>query len=163
MLAVILVESVLSILLFLPILLRNIAMAHLAPLVVPALKKHTATVIWAHGLGDSYVKPYCKCLRLELTLPVVTDGEIPLSRLICPFMALMPNRLSMAENYRRRGKFEEVAFIFPNAPNIPITVVYHSSNDTLRHFKLMYILQNFGMQMPGWYDIVRIRDAHVRP
>lgn len=29
----------------------------------------------------------------------------------------------MAENYRRRGKFEEVAFIFPNAPNIPITVV----------------------------------------
>ena len=29
----------------------------------------------------------------------------------------------MAENYRRRGKFEEVAFIFPNAPTIPITVV----------------------------------------
>lgn len=29
----------------------------------------------------------------------------------------------MAENYRRRGKFEDVAFIFPNAPNIPITVV----------------------------------------
>ena len=23
-----------------------------APLVVPALRKHTATVIWAHGLGD---------------------------------------------------------------------------------------------------------------
>ncbi|KAL8969346.1 MAG: hypothetical protein Q9183_002039 [Haloplaca sp. 2 TL-2023] len=42
----------------------------------------------------------------------------------------------MAENWRRRGKFEEVAFIFPNAPQIPITV-------------------NFGMQMPGWYDIVR--------
>ncbi|KAL8726558.1 MAG: hypothetical protein Q9181_006003 [Wetmoreana brouardii] len=58
-------------------------MAQLAPLVVPALKKHTATVIWAHGLGD--------------TLP-------------------------MAENFRRRGKFEEVAFVFPNAPNIPITV-----------------------------------------
>ncbi|KAL8939601.1 MAG: hypothetical protein Q9211_002671 [Gyalolechia sp. 1 TL-2023] len=29
----------------------------------------------------------------------------------------------MAENYRRRGKFEEVAFIFPNAPSIPITVI----------------------------------------
>ncbi|KAL8939195.1 MAG: hypothetical protein Q9216_003489 [Gyalolechia sp. 2 TL-2023] len=29
----------------------------------------------------------------------------------------------MAENYRRRGKFEEVTFIFPNAPNIPITVI----------------------------------------
>ncbi|KAL8647790.1 MAG: hypothetical protein Q9226_006283 [Calogaya cf. arnoldii] len=79
-------------------------MAQLAPLVVPALKKHTATVIWAHGLGDT--------------------GH---------------GWLSMAENYRRRGKFEEVAFIFPNAPNIPITV-------------------NFGMQMPGWYDIIAFND-----
>lgn len=33
-----------------------IAMAQLAPLVVPAIKKHTATVIWAHGLGDSYAE-----------------------------------------------------------------------------------------------------------
>ena len=24
------------------------------PLVIPALRKHTATVIWAHGLGDRY-------------------------------------------------------------------------------------------------------------
>lgn len=31
-------------------------MAQLAPLVVPALKKHTATVIWAHGLGDTSVQ-----------------------------------------------------------------------------------------------------------
>lgn len=29
-------------------------MAGPAALVVPALKKHTATVIWAHGLGDRY-------------------------------------------------------------------------------------------------------------
>ncbi|KAL8974257.1 MAG: hypothetical protein Q9197_001510 [Variospora fuerteventurae] len=75
-------------------------MAQLAPLVVPALKKHTATVIWAHGLGDS---------------------------------------LPIAENYRRRSKFDEVAFIFPNAPTIPVTV-------------------NFGMKMPGWYDIVAFND-----
>lgn len=27
-----------------------------APYVVPALKKHTATVIMAHGLGDSYAR-----------------------------------------------------------------------------------------------------------
>ena len=27
-----------------------------APLVVPALRKHTATVIWAHGLGDRYLE-----------------------------------------------------------------------------------------------------------
>ncbi|KAL8697416.1 MAG: hypothetical protein Q9224_002329 [Gallowayella concinna] len=59
-------------------------MAQLVPLVVPALKKHTASVIWAHGLGDT---------------------------------------LSIAENYRRRGIFEEVAFVFPNAPEIPITVI----------------------------------------
>ncbi|KAL8808539.1 MAG: hypothetical protein Q9182_000090 [Xanthomendoza sp. 2 TL-2023] len=75
-------------------------MAQLAPIVVPALKKHTASVIWAHGLGDT---------------------------------------LSIAENYRRRGVFDEVAFIFPNAPSIPITV-------------------NFGMEMPGWYDIIAFND-----
>ncbi|MCJ1393150.1 hypothetical protein MMC18_006022 [Xylographa bjoerkii] len=58
-----------------------------AALVVPAVKKHTATVIFAHGLGDTGA------------------GWMPL-----------------AQNWRRRGKFEEVAFIFPNAPTIPITV-----------------------------------------
>lgn len=31
--------------------------------------------------------------------------------------------MPVAENFRRRGKFEEVKFVFPNAPNIPITVV----------------------------------------
>lgn len=43
--------------------------------------------------------------------------------------------ISLAENWRRRQKFDEVKFVFPNAPNIPISV-------------------NFGMTMPGWYDIV---------
>lgn len=32
-------------------------------------------------------------------------------------------RIPVAENFRRRGKFEEIAFVFPNAPSIPITVV----------------------------------------
>ncbi|KAJ4583431.1 hypothetical protein HRR80_003213 [Exophiala dermatitidis] len=79
-------------------------MAGRQALVVPALKKHTATVIMAHGLGDSGA-----------------------------------GWVSLAENWRRRGKFEDVKFVFPNAPTIPITV-------------------NFGMAMPGWYDIVRRRD-----
>lgn len=73
-----------------------------APFVVPALKKHTATVIMAHGLGDSGA-----------------------------------GWMGLAQNWRRRGMFEEVAFIFPNAPMIPITV-------------------NFGMTMPGWYDISKL-------
>ncbi|KAJ5249135.1 acyl-protein thioesterase 1 [Penicillium chermesinum] len=72
------------------------------PYVVPALKKHTATVIMAHGLGDSGA-----------------------------------GWMALAQNWRRRGKFEEVTFIFPNAPNIPITV-------------------NMGMKMPGWYDIAKL-------
>ncbi|PMD60807.1 putative acyl-protein thioesterase 1 [Hyaloscypha bicolor E] len=70
-------------------------------LIIPAVKRHTATVIMAHGLGDSGV-----------------------------------GWVGLAENWRRRQKFEEVKFIFPNAPTIPITV-------------------NGGMRMPGWYDIVR--------
>ncbi|KAL4977932.1 acyl-protein thioesterase 1 [Aspergillus desertorum] len=73
-----------------------------APFIVPALKKHTATVIMAHGLGDSGA-----------------------------------GWVSLAHNWRRRGLFEEVTFIFPNAPMIPITV-------------------NFGMSMPGWYDITKL-------
>jgi len=57
-------------------------------LVIPAVKRHTATVIMAHGLGDSGA-----------------------------------GWVSLAENWRRRSKFDEVKFVFPNAPNIPITVV----------------------------------------
>ncbi|KAI1977034.1 hypothetical protein LOZ55_003821 [Ophidiomyces ophidiicola] len=45
--------------------------------------------------------------------------------------------MMLASNWRRRGLFEEVSFIFPNAPSIPITV-------------------NFGMSMPGWYDIATL-------
>ena len=32
-------------------------------------------------------------------------------------------RMSLAANWRKRGLFEHVKFIFPNAPRIPITVV----------------------------------------
>lgn len=63
-------------------------MAAPRPLIVPAVKRHTATVIMAHGLGDSGA-----------------------------------GWVSLAENWRRRQKLEEVKFIFPNAPSIPITVV----------------------------------------
>ncbi|KAF2873213.1 acyl-protein thioesterase 1 [Massariosphaeria phaeospora] len=83
-------------------------MAGKAPLVVPALKRHTATVIMAHGLGDTGA-----------------------------------GWIFLAENWRRRSKFEEVAFIFPNAPNIPITV-------------------NGGARMPGWYDITSFNDLASR-
>ncbi|KAJ5502625.1 hypothetical protein N7463_005499 [Penicillium fimorum] len=72
------------------------------PYVVPALTKHTATVIMAHGLGDTGA-----------------------------------GWLSLAQTWRRRGMFNEVAFVFPNAPEIPITV-------------------NMGMSMPGWYDIAKL-------
>ncbi|KIV85663.1 hypothetical protein, variant [Exophiala sideris] len=81
-------------------------MAQRQALIVPALKKHSATIIMAHGLGDSGA-----------------------------------GWVSLAESWRRRGKFEDVKFIFPNAPNIPITV-------------------NFGMRMPGWYDISDFSDLN---
>ncbi|MCJ1311238.1 hypothetical protein MMC25_004909 [Agyrium rufum] len=48
-------------------------------------------------------------------------------------------RLPVAQNWRYRGKLEEVSFVFPNAPTIPITV-------------------NFGAKMPGWYDITNFTD-----
>lgn len=90
-------------------LIPSIKMSRAAPkaLVVPAVKRHTATVIMAHGLGDSGV-----------------------------------GWVSLAQNFRARQKFEEVKFIFPNAPAIPISV-------------------NFGMSMPGWYDITTFDDLQA--
>ncbi|KAH7161305.1 Phospholipase/carboxylesterase/thioesterase [Dactylonectria macrodidyma] len=45
--------------------------------------------------------------------------------------------VSAVENWRRRQRLEEVKFILPHAPKIPITV-------------------NGGMQMPGWFDVVAL-------
>lgn len=61
------------------------------PLTFPAIGRHTATVIFAHGLGDS--------------------GS---------------GWASAVEHWRRRQNLNEVKFILPNAPDIPITVVRHS-------------------------------------
>ncbi|KAL2753985.1 hypothetical protein ACRALDRAFT_1062958 [Sodiomyces alcalophilus JCM 7366] len=69
------------------------------PLVFPAAGRHTATVIFAHGLGDT--------------------GH---------------GWASAVENWRRRQRLDEVKFILPHAPPIPITA-------------------NWGAVMPGWFDI----------
>ena len=98
-------------------------MAMSNPLIVPALTRHTATVIWAHGLGDSGAG-------------------------WCPIV----------ENWRLRRAFPECKFIFPNAPNIPITVV---GSKLSWGFSLLISSQNFGLKMPGWYDIVCPRKLHV--
>ncbi|RKU40548.1 hypothetical protein DL546_002638 [Coniochaeta pulveracea] len=44
---------------------------------------------------------------------------------------------SAVENWRRRQKLDEVKFVLPHAPNIPITA-------------------NWSQKMPGWYDIAAI-------
>ncbi|KAK3383588.1 Phospholipase/carboxylesterase/thioesterase [Lasiosphaeria ovina] len=74
----------------------------LPPLLFPATARHTATVIFVHGLGDT--------------------GH---------------GWSDAVENWRRRQRLEEVKFILPHAPAIPITC-------------------NWGMRMPGWYDIVSL-------
>lgn len=62
------------------------ALRYSAPLVFPAVKNHTATVIFSHGLGDT------------------GHGWAP-----------------SVENWRRRERLDEVKFILPHAPTIPIT------------------------------------------
>lgn len=76
------------------------------PLVFPPAVRHTATVIFVHGLGDT------------------GHGWAP-----------------AVENWRMRSKLDEVKFILPHAPQIPITA-------------------NMGMRMPGWYDIVSASICH---
>ncbi|KAK3905024.1 acyl-protein thioesterase [Staphylotrichum tortipilum] len=78
------------------------SVARALPLLFPAPGKHTATVIFIHGLGDTGRG---------------WGGAV--------------------ENWRRRQRLDEVKFILPHAPSIPITC-------------------NWGMKMPGWYDIQRI-------
>jgi hypothetical protein len=41
--------------------------------------------------------------------------------------------MALAQNWRRRGMFDEVKFIFPNAPSIPITVVRQSHREWIKH------------------------------
>lgn len=62
------------------------ALRYTQPLIFPAVKSHTATVIFAHGLGDT--------------------GH---------------GWASAVENWRRRQRLDEVKFILPHAPTIPIT------------------------------------------
>ncbi|WYZ39348.1 hypothetical protein EsH8_III_001262 [Colletotrichum jinshuiense] len=84
----------------LPPTVMSSSIARTAPLVFPAAAgKHTATVIFAHGLGDT--------------------GH---------------GWASAVENWRRRQRLDEVKFVLPHAPQIPITA-------------------NWGMRMPGWFDI----------
>lgn len=66
----------------------EVKMSGKLPLVFPAASRHTATVIFVHGLGDT--------------------GH---------------GWASAVENWRRREKLNEVKFILPHAPEIPITVV----------------------------------------
>jgi hypothetical protein len=66
----------------------NMSSARIAPLVFPAASRHTATVIFVHGLGDT--------------------GH---------------GWASAVENWRRRQRLDEVKFILPHAPQIPISVV----------------------------------------
>ncbi|KAI0838156.1 Phospholipase/carboxylesterase [Hypoxylon sp. FL0890] len=75
------------------------AMRRAPPLLFPAAAKHTATVIFVHGLGDTGY-----------------------------------GWASAVENWRRRQRLDEVKFVLPHAPRIPITAAE-------------------GMPMPGWYDI----------
>lgn len=59
------------------------------------------------GTYTEIIISYGRRRRLFLPKPEITDD----------------NRMALAQNWRRRGMFDEVAFIFPNAPMIPITVV----------------------------------------
>ncbi|KAM4066044.1 phospholipase/Carboxylesterase [Hirsutella rhossiliensis] len=70
-----------------------------APLVFPAVGKHTATVFFAHGLGDSGA-----------------------------------GWADAVQHWRRKRRLDEVKFVLPNAPVMPITL-------------------NNGFPMPAWFDI----------
>lgn len=69
------------------------ALRYSPPLVFPAVKTHTATVIFSHGLGDT--------------------GH---------------GWSFQVENWRRRERLDEVKFVLPHAPVIPITANVRRTN-----------------------------------
>ncbi|KAI1392594.1 Phospholipase/carboxylesterase [Hypoxylon trugodes] len=69
------------------------------PLLFPAAAKHTATVIFIHGLGDTGY-----------------------------------GWASAVENWRRRQRLDEVKFVLPHAPRVPVTAAD-------------------GMPIPAWFDL----------
>ncbi|KID80736.1 Acyl-protein thioesterase 1 [Metarhizium brunneum] len=75
------------------------SLRRVAPLVIPAAGRHTATVVFIHGLGDT--------------------GH---------------GWADAVGFWRTRQSMNEIKFILPHAPHIPITM-------------------NGGMPMPGWFDI----------
>lgn len=97
------------------------ALRYSAPLVFPAVKTHTATVIFSHGLGDT--------------------GH---------------GWASGVENWRRRERLDEVKFILPHAPTIPITcnVSVISLQVAVVFYRTDPRQQKGGFRMPGWFDIV---------
>ncbi|KAI1815410.1 acyl-protein thioesterase-1-like protein [Poronia punctata] len=80
----------------------DMAMPRAVPLRFAASAKHTATVIFLHGLGDTGF-----------------------------------GWASAVEGWIRRDKLNEVKFVLPHAPRMPITAAE-------------------GMQLPGWFDIAAL-------
>ncbi|KAI3330606.1 phospholipase/Carboxylesterase [Ustulina deusta] len=78
------------------------AMPRAKPLFFAASAKHTATVIFLHGLGDTGF-----------------------------------GWASAVESWVRRGKLNEVKWVLPHAPRMPITAAD-------------------GMSMPGWFDLAAL-------
>lgn len=79
-------------------LLTMSALKRLPPLLFPpAAARHTGTVIFIHGLGDTGY-----------------------------------GWASAVENWRRRSKLDEVKFILPHAPQIPITCVSEAPKAKIR-------------------------------
>lgn len=92
--------------------LSTMALRYSAPLVFPAVKTHTATVIFSHGLGDT--------------------GH---------------GWASGVENWRRRERLDEVKFILPHAPTIPITCNVSASSSLQVAVGFAVLIQK---QTKGW-------------
>lgn len=106
----------------------------LKTLVVPAASgKATASVIFAHGLGDSglgWLDGECR-FRAKRA-PSLRKKHAHRS---VPFRTLY----AVAQMLSRRPSLRHVRFVLPNAPVQPVTL-------------------NMGMSMPSWFDITTLED-----
>lgn len=96
-----------------------------APIVVPAIARHTATIIILHGLGDSG-------LFTPSILRFVSNLLIPCENKIFAIGLLGAGWAPVAQMLN--SQLPHVKWILPSATDKPVSL-------------------NFGMRMPSWFDI----------
>jgi lysophospholipase-2 len=101
------------------------------PVIVSASGKHTATLIFLHGLGDTGH-------GWASTLADVRESHV---RIVCPTAATIPVTLNSGN---------------PGCIRLQIRPIYGFTPDLLIFLKFKTLFFFLGFQMPAWFDLMSL-------